>query len=233
MRLAPHGEDFHCICRGTEAVRLYRGEEELALVINHHGVSVRCSLWSTSDAILEDGEAWARWFDARGMPGPRQERADAAKRAEQSSRSYARWLDAMPPVLRPLWEARAEPSQDQQRALLSEAIPDRRERLQALFSWFGSGEGPWSGFPSYEEAAERLLLEYGTAELVDAAQAEALTDAQLEGAARLFGGWSFGQQRKRDRGQLPLALKARLLAHCLKSSIEDVRRRASRAFRRA
>ncbi len=71
---------FRCACIGTPAVRLYRGETELALVTNHHGHSVRCSLW-TSDAMLKDPEKWLQWFDARKMPEPRREVDDMTARA--------------------------------------------------------------------------------------------------------------------------------------------------------
>ena len=105
-----------------------------------------------------------------------------------------------------------------------------RKRALALYAWFGSGEGPWSGFPSYEEVAEELLFDIPTAELVAAAQADDLTEVQLEGAARFFGGWSFSQRRLEDRRTLPPALKRKLLDHTLKSTDEDKLARARKAF---
>jgi len=37
-------------------------------------------------------------------------------------------------------------------------FPDEQTRILALYAWLGSGEGPLSGFPSYEMVAEELLL---------------------------------------------------------------------------
>ncbi len=102
LTLAPPKGWFHCMCIGTTAVRLYRGDTELALVTNHHGQSVRCSLWS-SDAMLKNAEKWLQWFDARKMPEPRKEVDDMAARAKQSEVAYTRWLAAMPKSVRPLW----------------------------------------------------------------------------------------------------------------------------------
>ena len=230
--LAPK-EWFHCMCNGTPAVRFYRGDTELALVSNHHGRSVRCSLW-TSDAMLKDPEKWLQWFDVRKMPEPRKEVEDMATRAKQGEVSYARWRAAMPKSIRPLWEQavrdETSPNVTPLRAALAKEFPDVRQRILALFSWYGSGEGPWSGFPSYESTAEELLLDIPTPDLVAAAQADNLTDAQLEGAARLFGGWDFSQRRRDDRKTLPTALKKKLLDHSLKSKDEDKLGRAKNAF---
>jgi hypothetical protein len=99
-----------------------------------------------------------------------------------------------------------------------------------LYAWFGSGQGPWSGFPSYETVAERLLLDFQTETLIAAAEA-ARTAQQLEGAARLFAGWEFSQHRQEDLARLRPDLKQRLLAHSLESTDEDKRSRARHAFK--
>lgn len=224
---------FHCMCIGTPAVRLYRGDTELALITNHHGRSVRCSLW-TSDAMLKDPEKWLQWFDARNMPKPRKEVEDMAARARQGEVSYTRWLGAMPKSVRPLWARLTRdaisPNVKPLRAALAKEFPDTRQRILALFTWYGSGDGPWSGFPSYESAAEELLLDISTSDLIAAAQADNLTERQLEGAARLFSGWDFSQRRPDDRKTLPAALKKKLLEHSLKSTDDDKLGRAKSAF---
>lgn len=139
----------------------------------------------------------------------------------------------MPPALKPHWESVSSsftPNLTPLREALAREIPDKNDRLLALFSWFGSGAGPWSGFPSYETVAEKLLLEYSTSELLDAIEGKGLTLAQTEGVARLFGGWDFSRRRPNDRQLLPTDLKAHLLEHSLTSSDQDKRHRALRAF---
>ena len=226
-------EWFYHKCIGTPAVRLYRGDAELALITNHHGRSIRCSLW-TSDAMLKDPDKWLRWFDARKMPEPRKEVEESAARAKEREISYARWRAAMPKSLRPLWEQAVRdtmsPNVKPLRAALAKEFPDSHQRILALFSWYGSGDGPWSGFPAYETAAEKLLLDFPPPDLIAAAQADNLTDAQIEGAARLFGGWDFSQRRPDDLKTLPAALKKKLLDHSLKSKNEDKLGRARNAF---
>jgi hypothetical protein len=74
-------ERFRCMCIGSPAIHLYRGNTKLMQITSHHGQYVRCSLWS-SDAMLKDKEKWLRWFDARKMPKPRREVEEmAAKRS--------------------------------------------------------------------------------------------------------------------------------------------------------
>jgi hypothetical protein len=232
--VVPSREDgFHCMCLGSPAIRLYRGETELALISNHHGLSVRSSLW-TSDAMLKDTEKWLRWFDARKLPGPRKEVEDMATRAKEREASYARWLGAMPKPLRPFWDRAIEdelnPKLEPLRSALTKEIPDTRQRALALFAWFGSGKGPWSGYPVYETVAEELLLDLSTSDLVTAISAKGVTQTQLEGAARLFAGWNFLKRRPDDKEKLPEPLKRMLLEHSLKSTDADKQSRAKSAF---
>ncbi len=186
------------MCDGTPAIRLYRGTNEMALVTNHHGRSIRCSLWS-SDAIVGKPEPWLQWFDARKTMEPRKEVEDMAARAKEAETSYQRWLEAMPKSIRPLWaqttQKELSPIIEPLRFALANEFPDKQKRVLALFSWFGSGDGPWSGFPAYESVAKELLLDIPTPDLIAAAQTDNLTAAQLEGAGRLLGCWDFSQRR--------------------------------------
>ena len=226
---------FHCMCIGSPAIRLYRGDTELVRITSHHGQSVRCSLWS-SDAMLKDQEKWLQWFDARKMPEPRREVDEMAANAKQSAKDYQKWLEAMPKSIRPVWEQAMKdelaPDFKPLRTAISQEFPDIRKRTLALFAWYGSGSGPWSGFPSYESTAAELLLDIPTSDLVDAAQTDNLTDAQLGGAARLFGGWDFSQRRPGDRKTLPALLKDKLLKHTLTGTNKDNQERAQNAFGR-
>jgi hypothetical protein len=223
----------HCMCDGTPAVRLYRGDTELALVTNHHGHAVRCSLWD-SDAELVDCEKWLRWFDERNLPQPRKEVEAAKVRAEESRARYTRWLSAMPTCVRAAWEqAKHDPMGPEChhfRQPLADGFPNVRQRIRVLYGWNGSGAGPWSGYPAYESIAEELLLDFPTPDLVAAAQMDDLTDAEIEGAARLFASWNFAKKRPDDLQRLPLALKQTLLEHARRSTNEDNVRRAERAF---
>ena len=72
---------FRCMCVGTPAVYIYKDEELLAWVANHHGKSVRCSLWG-SNARITDVETWLKWFDDRKIDGPRKE-VDEMRKSDQ------------------------------------------------------------------------------------------------------------------------------------------------------
>jgi hypothetical protein len=239
VAIVPRNGGFHCMCDGTPVVRLYKGEKLLVQVTNHHGLSIRTSLW-TSDARLSDQERWLHWFDARGMKEPRAEVEQHAKERKAADESRERWVAAMPKSLRVGWEETWENEQgipfDTLRDKLAKEYPDTGARVLALFAWFGGGLGKWSGFPGYELIPEKLLLEISTGDLMAAAQSPDLSETQLEGAARLFAGWEFFQQRPKDLAKLPPALKQRLLRYtfnCPKLDTwadNDKRQRAQKAF---
>jgi len=233
LAVVPPKDGFKCACIAAPAVRLYRGGTELVLVTNYGGFMVGSSLWG-SDAMIKDPEKWLKWFGARNMPRPREEFEESRVRAEKAENAYTRWLAAMPKSIQPLWEQATRdelsPNTTPLREALNRDIPKPKLRAMELFSWYGSGAGPWSGYPSYEGIAEELLLDIPTPELIAAAQADNLTDAQLEGAARLFGGWGFSQKRTGDGKLLPARLKKKLLEHALKSTDEDKLDRAKDAF---
>lgn len=113
---------------------------------------------------------------------------------------------------------------------LKKEFPENTSRILVLLHWFGSGAGPWSGFYTYEMIPEQLLLDYPTKDLLEAIESTPLTETQIEGAARLFGGWDFSQKRPEDLKTLPADLKMKLLKHSLKSKDKDKRDRAKHAF---
>jgi hypothetical protein len=233
LALEPPAEWFHCMCDGTPAMYVYERGCESVLLTNHHGVSIRCSLWD-SDVRITDTEKWLSWFDERRIPGPRREVEAMRAREAQSNKDWERWLTAMPKALRAVWSSAlldfGRVDLGPLRSELERSIPGRSERILALLEWFGSGSGPWSGFPSYEIAAENLLLDFSTTDIVSATQSSTLSPAQTEGAARLFGGWSFGRQRPEGLKEVPVALKKELWLHTQNTKDKDKFLRARRAF---
>ena len=234
----------HCMCEGSPILRLYQNGKPLIQISNHHGFLLRCTCW-TSDAPIKDQEKWLHWFDVRGMPGPRREVEDMAKQEAKQQAAHRKWEASIPPCIKPLWQqvplstwginGDIKPLQE---AMLS-AYPDQGSRILALLSWFGAGEGPWTGVPAYEYVPEKLLMEYSTAELLAAANTRELTSTELEGLARCFAGWMFNRQRPRDLALVPQKLKERLLTHVLSSMVvgsvpvwtdEDKKTRAQHAF---
>ncbi|MCK4806241.1 MAG: GrpB family protein [Candidatus Aegiribacteria sp.] len=110
-------------------------------------------------------------------------------------------------------------------------LREKDEQIKALLSWFGSGAGPWSGFPSYESAAEELLLDYEIVEIVDVLKTHKLTPEQTEGAARLFSGWSFRRKYPGGIRSVPDDLREVLMNHVNISGDKDKLERAKRAFK--
>ena len=153
---------------------------------------------------------------------------------KKTEASHAHWLAVMPSSARAIWtdEMFQQPTIDSQlfKAPLAKQFPDTRERILVLLKWFGSGEGPWSGFPSYESVPEELLLKYSTADVIAAIESKSLDTQEIEGAARFFGGWDFSHERPNDLKLLSPALKQKLLKHSLQSKDSDKRSRAKQAF---
>ena len=227
-------EWFHCMCIGTPAIYLYKNDKLLAHISNHHGQSVRCSLWG-SDAPISDTEKWLKWFDDRKIDGPRKEVEEMRESQKQGERDWKRWIAAMPKALEPIWEDSLGQFGDVNTAplvkALRESIPKKEDQILALLRWFGSGAGPWSGCPSYESAAEELLLGYSIAEIVTAIENKELSAEQIEGAARLFGGWDFSQKHPKGLEQVPADIKRSLWNHVKDTKDTDKLGRATRAFK--
>lgn len=227
---------FLCTCMPSTQIRFLRSDKEIGSVSVYEGDIIEFARWS-SHARVKDKELWFKWLDAHNITAPR----EAAEREERILKEEAateeRWKNAMPESLRPIWPkvvAKMMPGQTADTKDLDSALAgqfvNRQARIRALLAWFGSGAGPWSGFPMYEEVAEQMLLEYPTPELLDALHRATLNEAETEGAARLFGGWSFNSARPGDRSLIPADLKRALLAHSLKSSDHDKLDRARAAF---
>jgi hypothetical protein len=145
----------------------------------------------------------------------------------------ARWLAVMPKSLQPSWNARSSdpfPNIFPLREPLTKEYPDVTQRILKLLEWYGSGAGPWSGYPSYEDTPAKLLHDYTTQKIVTAIQSTTLNEAQIEGAARFFASWDFSQSRPGDLALLPATLKRTLLEHSLKSKDTDKKERAKAAF---
>lgn len=214
------GGPFVCACVDGPEIALLRHAKEIAAVWNHEGTAIGSSVWR-GDWENIDPDRWLRWFDARGMTSAREffDRAQSQyKKAEVDER---RWLDAVPSSLKPLWSnARRQydpPAKvsdlNPLNAALVKQYPDTQDRIRALMARFGSGAGPWSGFPGYEEIAEKLLRQYQTTELIRAVENRNLTNQELEGAARILGGWT----PVRNQTPIPAGLRQILLNHCRES----------------
>jgi hypothetical protein len=115
---------------------------------------------------------------------------------------------------------------------LDGAYPDLTTRIRVLLSWFGSGEGPWSGFPSYEQVAEQLLLRFSPENLVAAIDGADLDSAQLEGAARLVSSWWFQQAWPDEARSIPDNVADLLVDHIDRSQDDDKRARLLAALGR-
>lgn len=234
MEVTKPDEWFHCMCIGTPALYLYRDGELLAEITNHHGQAVRCSLWD-SDAPIVNIENWLKWFDDRQIGGPRKEVERMRVSRDKGKSDWSKWLAAIPEGLEPVWEASlgqfgavdVEPLLKALRA----SVPREEDQILALLAWFGSGAGPWSGFPSYESAAEELLLEYPIKDIVSAIDITKLTPAQIEGTARLFGGWQFSQKYPNGLEHVPDEIKLALWNQVKGTTNKDKLGRAQRAFR--
>jgi hypothetical protein len=229
------GGGMVCACIGQPGIRLMRQGKVIGYLLNQSGHAIRSSLWA-SDAVIKDQEKWLRWFDDRGIAGPRQEVERDIAIEKQARADEDRWLKALPASLREPWNkltfdsSTLHPDIKPLDAALIREFSAQQPRIRALLQLYGSGAGPWSGYPGYEGAVEDMLLEYSTADVLAAVSGSPLTDQQTEGAARLFAGWWFSQQRPHDNQLIPPGLKRTLLEHSLKSSDQDKIGRATKAF---
>jgi hypothetical protein len=237
IEIAPDESGFHCMCCGNPTLEFYEGDKLIVSLGYHHSISLRWAggPWK-GDGLLtpKSSEAIVRWLADRKVTGPKEEKEESLREQKKSEASREKWLKTMPVSLKPFWESMGNPmdrpNEKEMSRALEEQIPDPSERILVLLEWFGSGQGPWSGYPAYESTAEDLLLTFQTEEILGAIRKGELTPGQSEGAARLFGGWDFRRLRPEDGKKLDADLKKRFLEHSLKSDDEDKKDRAKAAF---
>jgi hypothetical protein len=233
ITLRRKGGPFVCACMDGPEISLLKNKKEIAAIWNHEGTAIGSSVWN-GDWENSDPDRWLRWFDARGMKGAREFYNQMQSQYRKSAVDERRWLNAMPSSLKPLWSKALSqyqpPTEFPDLKPLNDALvnqyPDPYDRIRALIAWFGSGAGPWSGSPGYEEIAAGLLHQYPTSELIRAVESRNLTDQELEGAAKILASWTTVP----DRTPIPAELRRTLLNHCLKSSDQDKVAAAKKAF---
>lgn len=219
------------ICADTLIV-LYKDNKELTSFLNAGGTGVATKIIN-GVYFSVDIEKWQSWFDKRGMSFIRKDYEDAIAQSKISEENERRWIEAMPRGVKKAFEdteregiSIIKPEYPKVELALRTEYPNQTDRIRALLHWFGSGSGPWSGYPGYETIAESALLKYQTSDLVAAVKSGELSETQKEGAARLFAGWDFNRTRPNDGKLLDKQVKAMLLVHALKSSDQDKRDRA-------
>lgn len=113
------------------------------------------------DVNLAEPRRFEDWLQRHGIGDARDFREESERQRSEWLRSTDNWERAMPPALRPLWPDRlgygpgdmSPADVEAAEALLRAALPEPVEQVRALYRWFGSGEGLWSGYPSYEGVA--------------------------------------------------------------------------------
>ncbi|MGW1008307.1 hypothetical protein [Streptomyces sp. NPDC002520] len=229
---------FHCMCGGDVRFELFgRDGEQLAVVVLHHGVTLRWEQWE-SDAVLADGRLLLAWLDGHGMPGPMQQFEADRQRAEERTEEERNWLAAMPAGLAGTADRILDLSRTGDRPspeLLAEltdqlqlTFPDPVERVLALLDWYGSGSGRSSGYPVHEGVPGALLGRVPIADLLAALADPRAEERHDAGAVRHLVGWKTRPRQKQDVAGLPEPLRARLLAHACRSGDSDKQGRAER-----
>lgn len=162
LRIREGGPTFRCMCRGDFAIELFRGRKALPAIGLHHGASIRLDDWG-SDADLVDGRLFFAWLADHGVPGPLEAFDRSLQYQREAEAIRQKWIEAAPPEVRPFLEKIAPeslpPSQEKSACepamrALEAAYPSAKDRIGRLFAWYGSGAGPWSGYPSYEHVAD-------------------------------------------------------------------------------
>ncbi|MFF0292272.1 hypothetical protein ACFYST_03180 [Kitasatospora sp. NPDC004614] len=229
---------IQCMCLGDVRFEVFdRNGGPLAVLFLHHGATLRWDEWE-SDAVLTDGRPLLAWLAGHGMPGPMRQFEADRRQAEKTAEEQHHWLAAIPAGL----EETADRILDLSRTgrmpspeLLAEltdrlqlTFPDPVERTLALLAWHGAGSGRCSGYPIHEDVPGQLLADVPITDLL-----AALTDPRADerhdaGAVRHLVGWKTRPRQKRDLARVPVALRARLLAHARRSGDSDKQGRAER-----
>jgi len=231
---------FQCACIGDLVIELRDDRRLRAALTLHHGKSIPWDGWS-SDAELRNGRRAVDWLSEHGVEQPRLDYETAEAQGTALAAGRRRWEAAMPFCLRqflprvmndlfPFQVTAAELREMDQS--LEAASGSEEQAVINLLGWYGQGEGPWSGFPAYEEMAAKLLLCHPTSVILRSLEGRQLAWEQVEAAARLFSSFSFSKERQADLKSIPPQLMARLASHMQASDFPDNRERFQRTFRR-
>jgi len=225
-----------CMCCGKPTIEFYKGGKLYLTLGIQHGKALRWldGPWDGDGTLTsESARKFGEWLEKRGVNGPEADRKESEAAAAQARRSEERWLDAMPSSLRSFWGEYGmfgpskETLAEMKEALLI-SIPDEKTRIRTLLAWYGSGEA-WNGYPDYERVPSLMLMEYASSNIIDAIDGRDLSDAELDGAARLFTG-DLADDRPEALKSLPRELKKKLLDYCLNSGDEDKKEWGREAF---
>ena len=213
LRILEADEFGHLLSPGLNRLELWAGDRHAHTLELPDWDTIRWpSVWK-GDANLDEPRRFEDWLLRHGVPDARDCREENEKREAEWLRSTQNWERAMPPSLSPLWPDRLGDGPGN----MSPAEVD-------------AAEAPPAGYPSYEGAAEQLLLAYPIEVLLAALDASTDNPAALYGAARLFGGWEFSQTRRADRKRCPEPLRQRMLDAVIWHGNRDNLRRFRSAF---
>lgn len=220
----------HCMCPGTILIDAERGDATTTITL-HHGETLR---WdgSPGNIPLVSPDAAMDWLSARGVTFVRAEWEAARQAADVAQAREERWRAAMPASMVPFHDPTglySQPSAECSAALERE-LPDPVTRARRMLELFGSGAGPWTGFPGYEQMPLHVLFAIPL-ETILAAIGDPTDPRIREGAARLFSDWRFATKRADDLARLPPSLRQVLLAHVEADTFEDKKERARSSLR--
>lgn len=238
IQINPEASGSSCKCSGRPTMEFYR-DRTLAVTLSiHHAQSLRWSggEWTGDGGLTENSQEFLiTWLDEHGVSRPREEAEESRIRVEKSRIARKKWMKGMPNSIKPLWEDHLpQMHKDVDTEPLSLALvnemPNQSQRILALLTWYGSGEGSWSMHYGYESMPEPMLLEYDTADIVAAVESTELSYAQLEGAGRLFSGNTFRRERPKGLNKVPRYMKQMLWDHVKSTGSEDNMKWAKSAF---
>lgn len=203
-----------CRCGGSPHLRLIQGDQTLAILGLHHGLTLRWANWD-HDAPLVDGMALAQLLARNGAPQLLQEMQDTAKRREAREAEFIRWSQHTPAPLKVDWEEIGEGisqrgvpiKQELERLSAALSAVSESKQVTLLLHWYGAGTS-WQQFPGYQDTPYYLLLELNLAEVLKVAEQDS-TQQVMEGAAR------FLSNPRQKLVHCPPQVAERLLNHVL------------------
>jgi hypothetical protein len=184
-----------CMCGGSMIINFYKNNDRMSWISNIHGKSIRTSL-GDSDIKIKNIPKWSKWFENHGIDTIKNEIEESRIASNKNSQDKERWVSAMPSGFLKFWEQAVDYNMGTENipvlaARIQELLPQKNKQILALLKLYGSGDGPWSGYPSYEGAIGELLIKYNMKEIQRAIDSTTLDKAQLEGFSRLICSYSF------------------------------------------
>lgn len=170
LEIDENNTGFYCMCLGTYAIELYKGNKIYSTIGFHHNVSIRFHQWN-GDAGLAKSDELISFLADLGFTKPLEDRNEEKRNMEADSIAERKWLEIAPKCFTKYWTQINNLDDSYLTSLLNDLnteIPDKQKQIITLLQTFGHTNNFWTAYPIYEELPNHILTTFVTKDIITA-----------------------------------------------------------------